>query len=176
LKPEHLRFHRRAARGGLLYCLLLDCSASMLRHRNLALAKGLLLHWVRDIYRQRAELAVIAFAGRQARILQQPAKAVAFNEQWISAIQGGGGTPIISAVQLTEKLLRQVRRNTPDKRIGVWLLTDGRFNDLPPRPALADFAVIVDFENAAVPLHRAARIAAAWDAELLRAGDLTPAS
>ncbi len=175
LAYEHLRFHRRAAQGGLLHCLVLDCSASMLRHRNLALAKGLLLHWVRHIYRQRAELAVIAFAGRQARILQPPTKAVAFNEQWIGAIRGGGGTPVVSGMQLAENLLRQVRRNTPDKKIGLWLLTDGRFSELPAPSALADFSVVVDFENAAVPLHRAERIAENWGAALLRAADLAPA-
>ncbi|MBM7059480.1 VWA domain-containing protein [Pseudomonas sp. UL073] len=172
LRLEHLCFRPRADQHGVLHCLLLDCSGSMLKQRNLALAKGLLLHWTAQLYRQRDELAVIAFAGDQARLLQAPRKAVAFNEVWISAIAGGGGTPLDAGLQLAEQLLGKVRRRSPGKRIGLWLLSDGRFSQLPPRPAHADFCVVVDFERAALPLGRAARLARLWDAEHVAAAEL----
>jgi magnesium chelatase subunit ChlD-like protein len=172
LLAEHLQFHRQAAEDGLLHCLLLDCSGSMLKRSNLALAKGLLLRWIEHIYRQRGELAVIGFAGNQARLLQRPQKAVAYNDTWIAEIGGGGGSPATSAVQLAEQTLAKVRKSAPGKQIGLWLLSDGRFSQLPARPRHADFCVVVDFENQPVPLGRAAQIARLWDAEHMRAVDL----
>ncbi|HUE93949.1 vWA domain-containing protein [Pseudomonas sp.] len=172
LLAEHLQFHRQAAEDGLLHCLLLDCSGSMLKRSNLALAKGLLLRWTEQIYRQRGELAVIGFAGNQARLLQPPQKAVPYNDAWIAAIGGGGGSPAVNAVQLAEQTLAKVRKAAPGKKIGLWLLSDGRFSQLPARPRHADFCVVVDFENQQLPLGRAAQIARLWDAEHLRAVDL----
>jgi magnesium chelatase subunit ChlD-like protein len=173
LLAEHLHFHRQAAEGGLLHCLLLDCSGSMLKRSNLALAKGLLLRWSEQIYRQRGELAVIGFAGNQARLLQRPHKAVAYSDAWIAAIGGGGGSPLASGLALAERTLARVRKSAPGKRIGLWLLSDGRFSQLPARPRQADFCVLVDFENQPVPLGRAAQIARLWGAEHVRAADLS---
>jgi magnesium chelatase subunit I len=159
---EHLRYRRRAAPGNFLYCLVLDCSASMLRGGALSFAKGLLLRWSQGIYRQRARLAVITFSGGTARLAQPPARPAACNESWIRALAGGGATPVMAAMKLAASLLRRERRRDPGQDIGLWLLTDGRFEALPPRPEDADFCVVVDFEDAPVPLRRAARIAAAW--------------
>ncbi|MCM8564420.1 vWA domain-containing protein [Thauera linaloolentis] len=156
----------------MLHCILLDCSASMLQGRRLALAKGLLLRWTAGFYRRREDLAVIGFSGQQARVLQPPRKAVAFNEAWIAAIPGGGGTPARSAVALADALLRKRRRSTPEQHVALWLLTDARFDDIPPRPRDADICTVVDFDDAAVALGRAARIGSAWGADVVRAADL----
>ncbi|MCY1495921.1 cobaltochelatase subunit [compost metagenome] len=172
LRLEHLQFQRQASGAGELHCLLLDCSASMLKRHNLALAKGLLLHWTRQLYRRRSELAVIAFAGRHARVLQAPQRVAAFNERWIEPIGGGGGSPVASGLALAEQLLRQARRAAPGKHLQLWLLSDGRFAQLPARPQGADRCVVVDFDNAAVPLGRAAQLARLWQAEYLRAAEL----
>ena len=144
----------------------------MLKRSNLALAKGLLLRWTEQIYQQRGELAVIGFAGGQARLLQRPQKAVPYNDAWIAAIGGGGGSPALGAVQLAEQTLAKVRKSAPGKKIGLWLLSDGRFSQLPERPRHVDFCVVVDFENQPVALGRAAQIARLWGAEHLRAADL----
>jgi magnesium chelatase subunit I len=172
LAREHLRYRRRAAPGNCLHCVLLDCSASMLRGGALSLAKGLLLRWCASIYRQRAELAVIAFSGGAAKLVQPPARAAAFNEQWIRALAGGGATPVTAALKLAAALLRRERRRDPGKNLGLWLLTDGRFDALPPRPEDTDFCVVVDFEDTPVPLRRAARIAAAWRAQRVSAREM----
>lgn len=172
LTTAHLRFHPRRDGGAMLYCLVLDCSASMLRGQTLAKAKGLLLRWVQQLYRQRAELAVIGFSGAGARLLQPPHKAVAFNERWIGAIGGGGGTPAAAGIALASRLARDTRRRAPHRPIGVWLLTDGRFDETPPPPADADLRVIIDFEHADVPLGRARRLAEAWQADYLHADEV----
>ncbi|MFI8480794.1 VWA domain-containing protein [Pseudomonas sp. NPDC078700] len=169
---EHLQFQPQPSGAGQLHCLLLDCSGSMLKRQNLALAKGLLLHWTRKLYKQRSELAVIVFAGGQARVLQKPQRVAAFNERWIEPITGGGGSPVESAVQLVEQVLSQARRRTQNKQLHVWLFSDGRYKQLPTRPRLADHCVVVDFEHDALRLGRAQLIATSWGADYVRAETL----
>lgn len=165
LAPTHLRFQSRMAGGTVLYCLVLDCSASMLSGQNLALAKGLLTAWARQIYQQRAQLCVIGFGGGEARVLQAPRKAAHLNEHWIAPIAGGGGTPVHLGLQKAETILQQHHKKNPHQVTALWLLTDGRFSDLPPRPRFADSCALVDFENAPLRLGRAAQLAQHWQCE-----------
>lgn len=144
----------------------------MLGPQRLALAKAVLLQWTRQIYRRREDLAVIGFSGSTARLLQPPRKAVAFNEDWISAIAGGGATPASAAIELAERVLAKVRRNTPEQGLALWLLSDVRFAQLPPRPRQADVCAVVDFDDAPVASGRAAQLAQEWEAQLLRPHDL----
>ena len=166
---DHLRFQPRASSGSELHCLLLDCSGSMLKQHNLALAKGLLVQLCEQLYRRRSELAVIIFAGRQAHVVQAPRKVAVFNLGWIAPIGGGGSSPLASGVEQAERLLAQARRRAPGQRRYLWLLSDGRFPELPVRPRHADECRVVDFDNATVPLGRAARIAERWQAQYCRA-------
>ena len=171
LARPHLRFQSRRGQAGTLHCMVLDCSASMLAGRNLALAKGLLQEWAQQIYRQRAQLCVIGFGGGEARILQAPRKAAHINDHWIAPIRGGGGTPIRQGLQQAEQVLAQARKKNPQQLTTLWLLTDGRFPSQPPRPEFADLCAVVDFENAAVPLGRAQQLAQQWQADYLHAMD-----
>lgn len=171
LAAEHLQFQRRGGAQGALYCLVMDGSASMLRGRQLARAKGLLLAWTRQLYRQRAEIAVIVFAGGGARIVRAPGKVGPFSERWIAPIGGGGGSPVEAGLALAGRVLARGRRQQPGRTCGLWLLSDFRFAGEPQRPASADFCALVDFEQAAVPLGRAQRLAERWQADYLSAAD-----
>jgi magnesium chelatase subunit ChlD-like protein len=165
----HLR-HRPPPAGSLtLHCLLLDCSASMLRGGRLARAKGLLLAWTAALYRRREALAVIGFAGERALLLQPPGKAVAFNERWIAAIAAGGATPATAAVALADRVLAQYRRRAPNTRIALWLLSDVRFAYLPPPPQHADHSTVIDFDEGPRALGRALHLARAWNADYVSA-------
>ncbi|WP_349771944.1 VWA domain-containing protein [Thauera sedimentorum] len=172
LARSHLRHRPPPAGAATLHCLLLDCSASMLRGRRLALAKGLLLAWTAALYHRREALAVIGFAGGAARVLQPPRKAVAFNERWIAAIAGGGGTPAAAAVALADRLLAQRRRRAPDERVALWLLSDARFATLPPPPRHADQCTVIDFDEGPRALGRAQRLAREWNADCVSACSL----
>lgn len=173
LDSVHLQFKPRNAHTGALYCLVLDCSASMLAGRNLALAKGLLLAWTQQLYQQRAQLCVIGFGGNTACLLQAPRKAARINTQWITPISGGGGTPILHGVQLAERILTQSRRQNPRPFTTVWLLTDGRFATLPARPKHADRCTLIDFESTPVRLGRTWQLAQRWQADYFHAHTFT---
>lgn len=175
LRRTHLRYRPPPAGSQTLHCLLLDCSASMLRSRRLARAKGLLLAWTAALYRRREKLLVIGFAGEQARLVQPPGKAVAFNEGWIAAIAGGGATPLAAAVALADRVLARRRRRVPNERIALWLLSDVRVAPLPPRPQQADFCTVIDFDEGPHALGRALQLARAWNADYRSASALAAA-
>lgn len=172
LRARDLRYRRQPVGSNTLHCVLIDMSASMLRGEKLALAKGCLLALTESFYRRREHLAVIGFSGNEARLLQAPGKVATFNAGWIAPLRGGGGTPVASALQLAHALMQRRRQSCAGQLLSVWLLTDGRFADLPARPALADSCQIVDFENEAIALQRCRRLAQHWDAQWISAAQL----
>lgn len=172
MQRDHLRYRPQPQGSQALHCVLLDMSASMLRGQKLALAKGCLLALTEDFYRRREHLAVIGFSGGSAQLLQAPGKTAAFNAGWIQPLRGGGATPVESAMELAQTLLRRARNASPGQLLSLWLLTDGRFTALPARPALADSCHIVDFETDAVALQRCRRLAHEWDAQWISAAQL----
>lgn len=176
LQVQDLRYRPQPVGSGTLHCVLLDMSASMLRGEKLALAKGCLLALTEDFYRRREHLAVIGFSGNAARLLQAPGKATAFNAEWIRPLAGGGGTPIESALALADVLMQRARRGSSGRLLSLWLLTDGRFAELPARPHLADSCHIVDFETDTIALQRCRRLARDWDAQWIGAAQLAPPS
>ena len=96
-----------------------------------------------------------------------PRKAAAWNDDWVTPIAGGGGTPLAPAVSRAAQLLAQ--SCGPGCEGWLWLLTDARSRDMPPRPAQAHHARIVDFERGRVLLQRAQVLARQWDAQYVHA-------
>ena len=167
LSEAHLRRRPQQARQGALHCFVLDTSASMRADGRLARAKGLLLALMREAYLRRDEVALVCFAGHGAVLRLAPRRAAAWNDDWIAPIAAGGGTPLARGVRQAGRLLEGSRA----RERWLWLLTDGRSREQPPRPA-AEVACIVDFESARVPLRRAQALAERWEARYLAAHDL----
>lgn len=164
----HLRYRKQPAGAQLMHCVLLDTSASMLRSQQLARAKGYLQALADQAYRQRDRLCVLGFSGDSAYVIQAGAKAQAWNEGWIRPIGGGGGSPLASAIALLERLLQRARRQGPVHAC-VWLLTDGRFAQLPERPRCAEQITVVGFDRVGLPLQLSQRLAARWQADWMPA-------
>lgn len=160
----HLRYRKQPAGAQLMHCVLLDTSASMLRGQQLARAKGYLQAIAEQAYRQRDQLCVLGFSGDSAYVIQAGAKAQAFNDGWIRPIAGGGGSPLASAISLLERLLQHARRQGPVHAC-VWLLTDGRFAQVPERPNGAGQITVVGFDRGGLPLQLSQRLAARWHAD-----------
>jgi magnesium chelatase subunit ChlD-like protein len=163
LRAEHLRHRPRQARSGALHCFLLDCSASMRNDGNLARAKGLLLALMQEAYQRRDHVALLCFAGDVVELRLPPRRASAWNDDWVAPIGAGGGTPLALGVQRAGQLLA----GNASRQRWLWLLTDGRSSESPARPQAAEVACVADFEAARLPLHRAQRLAAQWDARYL---------
>ncbi|KAF1015385.1 MAG: hypothetical protein E5299_00639 [Burkholderia gladioli] len=172
LEAGHLRFRPRSGAPRAFHCFVLDCSASMLEGGRLALAKGLLVALCNVAARERAEVALIAFCGRGAERRFGPAVPRWWNERWLQPVAGGGGTPLLTGIAMAQSLLAKTARCRPGAPRTLWLLSDMRTDEMPIRPAQADEIRIVDFDDAAVRLGRAQRLARRWEASCYRPEDL----
>ncbi|GAB7125518.1 VWA domain-containing protein [Silvimonas sp. JCM 19000] len=162
LAAEHLRYQAQRAPAGVLHCFVLDCSASMLRGEQLALAKGWLASMFDQAAQQRAMAALICFGGQQADLRFGPAVPRWWNERWLAPLTGGGGTPLRLALHKADALLARAARLHPAQQRHLWLLTDGRSTETPSRPSHADEIHIVDFETGPLRLGRCATLRTAW--------------
>ncbi|WP_420291542.1 VWA domain-containing protein [Burkholderia thailandensis] len=172
LHREHLRYGKRAGTPHALHCFVLDCSASMLSHERLALAKGLIVAYFDQAARERAETALVCFGGNGAARRFGPAVPRWWNARWLEPVDGGGGTPLADGIATAAQLLARAARREPGKQRWLWVLSDGRTREMPARPAAADHVVFVDFDDAAVRIGQGARLAAAWGAQWVTADAL----
>lgn len=140
----------------------------MLAAGRLARAKGVLAALMAQAYRWRDHVAVIGLDGQGVHLLRPPGRARHAAPRWLPPLGGGGGTPLAQALAQADALLR---RHGSGPR-WLWLLTDGRTRDIPPRPAHAQRLCLIDFDTARPPLGRAQALAAQWQAQWLPAGAL----
>jgi magnesium chelatase subunit ChlD-like protein len=167
-----LRFRRGEGEAPALHCFVLDCSGSMLGGERLARAKGLLIALFDRAYRERAEVALVCFGGGRAEVRRQPETAHWFNDRWIAPIGGGGGTPLTLGMASASTVLARAARRKPSQRRWLWLLSDGRTNERPAAPPLADRIVVVDFEEGRVRVGGAQALALDWRAQYMPAESL----
>lgn len=169
LGTEHLRYRKHRTGTGALHCFVLDCSASMLAHGQLALAKGLLIALFDRARGERVDVALICFGGARAELRFGPAVPRWWNARWVEPIGGGGGTPLEAGMSRAAQLLDSAARRDPARERHLWLFSDGRTTQWPARPRHADRITVVDCENAAVRVGRCRALAQAWQGECLDA-------
>ncbi|AOJ10259.1 vWA domain-containing protein [Burkholderia mayonis] len=175
LRADHLRYRPQTGAPGALHCFVLDCSASMLTAGRLARAKGLVVALFDRIARERADAALVCFGGGSADVRFGPAVPRWWNERWLAPVGGGGGTPLAQGIDAAARLLARAARRRPRQQRWLWVLSDGRTNEAPARPAHVDRIVVVDFDDAPVRLGRCERLAHAWDAARVAPEDLARA-
>jgi magnesium chelatase subunit ChlD-like protein len=179
LRREHLRFQPRIAQAGTLHCFLLDGSGSMLAGGRLGQTAGLLQQLLQQVYQQRGQVAIISFAGARAMTLVYPTSARPITsravQDWLRAIDTGGGTPFAHGIGTAETLLRQAAQREPAQQRWLWLLTDGRTRERPDAPVHADVRIVVDCERQRGALGRCVGLAEDWGAEYFRLEDLIEA-
>jgi magnesium chelatase subunit D len=165
-----------------LYILVVDSSGSMAAYQRMAQVKGVLLGLLREVYRHRDGVAVIAFRGSQSDMLLAPTRSPEAAQAFLEALPTGGRTPLAHALLRVDALLTLERR-----RRAAWvpiliLVTDGRPNRSlsrtdPLQESLAICrrlasqnlsAVVVDTEAGAIRLGLAGQFADALSAAYVR--------
>ena len=139
----------------------------MLAGERLARAKGLLLALTQAAAARRERVALLCFAGHRTALRVPPTRAGAWREDWVTPIDGGGGTAVQLALDRAAQLLARHRRQRPGDSRQLWLLTDARTVENPSRPTDADRIVIIDFDHG----HRARHRALAWARRWQQDGD-----
>ncbi len=102
-----------------------DASGSAAANR-LAEAKGAVELLLADCYIRRDNVAVIAFRGKGCELLLPPTRSLVRAKRSLSALPGGGGTPLAAGLDAAEDLAELVQRRGGTPIIVV--LTDGRAN------------------------------------------------
>jgi magnesium chelatase subunit D len=111
-----------------LYILVVDSSGSMAAYQRMAQVKGVLLGLLREVYRHRDGVTVIAFRGAQSELLLAPTRSPEAAQAFIEALPTGGRTPLAHALLRVEALLTNERRRRSSWVPILILVTDGRPN------------------------------------------------
>jgi magnesium chelatase subunit D len=93
----------------------------------LAEAKGAVELLLADCYVQRDRVALVAFRGAQADVLLPPTRSLVRARRSLTALPGGGGTPLAAGIAAADRLAEQVQREAGQSALVV-LLTDARAN------------------------------------------------
>jgi magnesium chelatase subunit D len=111
-----------------LYTLVVDSSGSMAAFQRMAQVKGVLLGLLREVYRHRDGVTVIAFRGAQSELLLAPTRSPEAAQAFLEALPTGGRTPLAHALLRVEALLTNERRRRSSWVPILILVTDGRPN------------------------------------------------
>ena len=169
-----------------LYVLVVDSSGSMAAYRRMAQVKGVLLGLLREVYRHRDGVAVIAFRGAESELLLAPTRSPEAAQAFLEALPTGGRTPMAHALLRVEALLTNERRRRSPWVPILLLVTDGRPNrGLTRADPLQEclsicrrlagtslHAMVVDTETGVVRLGLAGRFAEALSASYVKLDQL----
>jgi magnesium chelatase subunit D len=125
VQADDFRVVRFRQRAQSVTVFVVDASGSAALYR-LAEAKGAVELLLADCYVRRDEVAMIAFRGDMAELILPPTRSLVRAKRSLSALPGGGGTPLAGAIDATAELLEVLERRgaTP----AYVMLTDGRAN------------------------------------------------
>lgn len=122
---EDFRVRRFVRRKESCVIFAVDASGSAALQR-LAEAKGAVEHVLADCYVRRDHVALIAFRGTQASVVLPPTRSLARVRRELSALAGGGTTPLASGIDAALALADDARKRGRTPLLVV--MTDGRGN------------------------------------------------
>lgn len=125
LRKSDLRLRRYENRKQRVIIFAVDASGSQAVAR-MAEAKGAVECLLAEAYQNRDEVALIAFRKSNAETLLSPTRALVRARSALSALPGGGGTPLAAGLLAASHLAEHVRKAGATPL--VVLLSDGRAN------------------------------------------------
>lgn len=164
LRREHLHRQPLHAAVPTLHLIVLDTSGSMRQQGRLALATGYAAQLIEQAARAGEDVGLLSFGGNKVELIVPPGPARAAGAMRVRQRGGGGGTPLTQGLAMAERWLTAASARSGRQAV-LWLLTDGRTLDLPPRPATARQIIIVDFDHPDRAIGRCALWARHWSAE-----------
>jgi magnesium chelatase subunit D len=123
--PSDIRIKRFQDRSDRLLVFVVDASGSAAVAR-LSEAKGAVELLLAQAYAKRDQVALIAFRGKTADLLLPPTRSLVMGKRRLSALPGGGGTPLAAGLESAVMLAQFAR--TRGLSPMLTFLTDGRAN------------------------------------------------
>jgi len=90
--------------------------------------KGAILSLLRHAYVRRDKVALVAFSGRNARVVLRPTSSVDLAERRLERLNIGGTTPLTHGLMTALKLIKTERLRDPRVYPLLVLISDGRGN------------------------------------------------
>jgi magnesium chelatase subunit D len=125
IRKEDFRYRRRRHQQPSTAIFVVDASGSTALER-LGETKGAIEQLLASCYVRRDEVSLIAFRGKAAEILMQPTRSLVAAKRKLSALPGGGPTPLASGLERGLEMALAARRRGSTPIIVV--LTDGSGN------------------------------------------------
>ncbi|XDA98944.1 magnesium chelatase subunit D [Sulfitobacter sp. LCG007] len=123
--PSDIRLRRYEEQSDRILIFTVDASGSSAMSR-LAEAKGAVELLLAQSYARRDHVALIAFRGTSAELLLPPTRSLVQAKRRLSALPGGGATPLAAGLQAAAVLAAGEQRR--GLTATIVLLTDGRAN------------------------------------------------
>lgn len=128
IEQDDLRFRQRERKMGHLVLFVVDGSGSMGAQKRMVETKGAIQSLLLDCYQKRDKVAMIVFRKATAELVLPPTASVELAAKRLSTLPVGGKTPLAAGLLETHRLVKRVTLRTPDSRIVIVLITDGRSN------------------------------------------------
>jgi len=128
LESQDLRQKVRERKTGNLIVFVVDASASMDAEQRMLATKGAILSLLRHAYVRRDKVALVAFSGRNARVVLRPTSSVDLAERRLERLSIGGTTPLTHGLMTGLKLIKTERLRDPHVYPLLVLISDGRGN------------------------------------------------
>jgi magnesium chelatase subunit D len=128
LESQDLRQKVRERKTGNLIVFVVDASASMDAEQRMLATKGAILSLLRHAYIRRDKVALVAFSGRNARVVLRPTSSVDLAERRLERLNIGGTTPLTHGLITALKLIKTERLRDPKVYPLLVLISDGRGN------------------------------------------------
>ncbi|WP_066911960.1 VWA domain-containing protein [Millisia brevis] len=182
--PVDLRGTERAGRGPALVVFLLDASGSMAARDRLAAVTGAVLSLLRDAYRRRDTVAVVAARGAGAEVALPPTRSPAIASRLLATLTTGGRSPLAEGLDTARRLIGREAVRDRGRTPLLVILTDGRatggrdalerMRRAAARVALQGTSVVViDCESGRIRLGLAADLARRVGGVCLRVDELS---
>ncbi|MFH1137635.1 MAG: VWA domain-containing protein [Pseudomonadota bacterium] len=128
IRPPDLREKVYRQKTGRLVLFLVDASGSVGSFERMSEAKAAALSLLAEAYQKRDRVGLIAFHGREAKILLPPTNSVELAGKLLEDLPSGGKTPLAAALLCAQNLIRVELSRDPGLTPLVVLMTDGRPN------------------------------------------------
>ncbi|TMF09383.1 MAG: VWA domain-containing protein [Chloroflexi bacterium] len=128
LESQDLRQKVRERKTGNLIVFVGDAAASMDAEQRMLATKGAILSLLRHAYVRRDKVALVAFSGRNARVVLRPTSSVDLAERRLERLSIGGTTPLTHGLMTGLKLIKTERLRDPQVYPLLVLISDGRGN------------------------------------------------
>ena len=121
-----VRTFAQSAAASIAVCAFIDEVnwAALLSTAALAAVLSLL----QDAYEKRDKVGIVAFRGRDARVLLPLTRSIDLARRRLARILTGGTTPLAAGLELAWRVLQEEQRREKDALQYLILLTDGRAN------------------------------------------------